>query len=163
LKSKTSRDISNKRLVSNEDEAPVLEMPYKAPCKPKHKDANSALRRVKSETCRREIYKTSCLSESKKLYKSGITRLCPLPQSSKSPAKSVSDVKPFPHGPPIRIAYIMTLHGRGFRQIKRLLKAIYHNHHYYYFHVDTVSEICIILVILTCFMFYILFWLWFYL
>lgn len=115
-------------------------MPYKPPCKPKHKDANSALRRVKSETCRREIYKISCLSEANKLYKTGIKRWCPLPQSSNSPAKSIKDSKPVPYGPPIRIAYILTLHGRAFRQIKRLFKAIYHRQHYYYFHVDTVSN-----------------------
>ncbi|XP_031573565.1 xylosyltransferase 1-like [Actinia tenebrosa] len=140
FKSKTARDISHNKNTPNRHEPPVLEMPYKPPCKPKHKDANSALRRVKSETCRREIYKISCLSESNKLYMRGIKRYCPLPQSSKSPAKSINDAKPVPYGPPIRIAYILTLHGRAFRQVKRLFKAIYHRQHYYYFHIDTRSD-----------------------
>lgn len=114
-------------------------MPYKPPCKPKHKDANSALKRVKSESCRREILKTACIAESQKLYKTNIKRSCPIRKTGKSPAKSVTDTKPIPRGPPIRIAYIMTVHGRSIRQVKRLFKAIYHNHHYFYFHVDKVS------------------------
>lgn len=114
-------------------------MPYKAPCEPKHKDAKSALKRVKSESCKREILKTACLGESKNLYKIRISRSCPLPKNGKSPAKSVSVAKAYPRGPSIRIAFVMTVHGRSIRQVKRLFKAIYHSHHFFYFHVDTVS------------------------
>lgn len=127
--------------TANDVQAPVLDMPYKAPCEPTHKDAKSALKRVKSESCKRAILKTACLAESKKLYKVKIKRLCPLPKTGKSPAKSVNDAKPFPHGPSIRIAYVMTVHGRSIRQVKRLFKAIYHSHHFFYFHVDTVSRL----------------------
>lgn len=31
------------------------------------------------------------------------------------------------------------VHGRAVRQLKRLIKAIYHRDHYYYIHVDKVS------------------------
>ena len=39
---------------------------------------------------------------------------------------------------PVRIVFVFTVTGRALRQIKRLLKAIYHVDHYYYIHADTV-------------------------
>ena len=109
------------------------------PCKVKHKDALSALKRVKSERCKRRIYKTACLSEAKQLYNIDIKRSCPVPREKGSPAKWI-DVAKTPYGNPIRIAYVVTVHGRAFRQVKRLFKALYHSHHYFFFHVDTVSR-----------------------
>ena len=47
----------------------------------------------------------------------------------------VRDIKP------VRIVFVFTVTGRAVRQIRRLLKAIYHVDHYYYFHVDSV-RIC---------------------
>ena len=40
---------------------------------------------------------------------------------------------------PLRIVFVFTVTGRAVRQIRRLLKAIYHVDHYYYLHVDSVS------------------------
>ena len=40
---------------------------------------------------------------------------------------------------PVRIAFVLVVHGRAVRQLKRLLKAIYHRDHYYYIHVDKVG------------------------
>ena len=40
---------------------------------------------------------------------------------------------------PVRIVFVFTVTGRAVRQIRRLLKAIYHVDHYYYIHVDNVS------------------------
>lgn len=40
-------------------------------------------------------------------------------------------------GPPIKIAFILTLKGRSFLQVKRLLGNIYSPSHVYYLHVDT--------------------------
>ena len=108
------------------------------PCDVKHKDAVSALRRVKSEACKRLIYKTACLSEAKKLYNLNIKRTCPVPREKGSPAKWI-DVANTPYGNPIRVAFVITLHGRAFRQVKRLFKAIYHTNHYFFFHIDSVS------------------------
>ncbi|EDO36835.1 predicted protein, partial [Nematostella vectensis] len=116
------------------------EVPFVPPCKPKHKDATSALRRAKSEPCKREIYKISCLAESNRLYNLGIKRLCPVPRASISPAKPSLNDKSAAYGPPIRIAYVLSLHGRALRQIRRLFKVIYHTHHYFYFHIDTRSD-----------------------
>lgn len=39
---------------------------------------------------------------------------------------------------PVRIAYVLVVHGRASRQFQRLFKAIYHTSHYYYVHVDQV-------------------------
>lgn len=41
-------------------------------------------------------------------------------------------------GPPVRIAYMLVVHGRAIRQLKRLLKAVYHKQHFFYIHVDKV-------------------------
>ncbi|CAG9858898.1 unnamed protein product [Phyllotreta striolata] len=35
-----------------------------------------------------------------------------------------------------KIAFLLTLNGRALRQVKRLLKILYHKDHYYYIHVD---------------------------
>ena len=95
---------------------------------------------MKSEKCRRLIYKTACLSEAKLLYTSllDIKRTCPAPRSTKGPAKPI-DLSRTAYGNPIRIAFVLTLHGRAFRQVKRLFKALYHSNHYFFFHIDTVS------------------------
>lgn len=39
---------------------------------------------------------------------------------------------------PVRVAFVLMVHGRAVRQLKRLIKAIYHRDHYYYIHVDKV-------------------------
>lgn len=39
---------------------------------------------------------------------------------------------------PVRIAFVLVIHGRASRQFQRLFKAIYHTSHYYYVHVDQV-------------------------
>lgn len=46
---------------------------------------------------------------------------------------SLSDVEN-----PVRVAFVLMVHGRAVRQLKRLIKAIYHRDHYYYIHVDKV-------------------------
>lgn len=39
---------------------------------------------------------------------------------------------------PVRIAFMLVVHGRASRQVLRLFKAIYHTSHFYYIHVDQV-------------------------
>lgn len=41
---------------------------------------------------------------------------------------------------PVRIAFVLVVHGRASRQFQRLFKAIYHTSHYYYIHVDQVRR-----------------------
>lgn len=40
---------------------------------------------------------------------------------------------------PVRIAFVLVVHGRASRQLQRMFKAIYHKDHFYYIHVDKVS------------------------
>lgn len=40
---------------------------------------------------------------------------------------------------PVKIVFLLTLNGRALRQVKRLLKILYHRDHYYYIHIDIVS------------------------
>ena len=41
---------------------------------------------------------------------------------------------------PVRIAFVLVVHGRASRQFQRLFKAIYHTSHFYYIHVDQVRR-----------------------
>lgn len=43
-----------------------------------------------------------------------------------------------PQGKSVKIAFLLTLNGRSLRQVKRLIKILYHVNHYYYIHVDVV-------------------------
>lgn len=37
-----------------------------------------------------------------------------------------------------KIVFLLTLNGRAVRQVKRLIKNLYHKDHFYYIHVDVV-------------------------
>ncbi|OBS57488.1 hypothetical protein A6R68_11388 [Neotoma lepida] len=41
---------------------------------------------------------------------------------------------------PVRIAFVLVVHGRASRQLQRMFKAIYHKDHFYYIHVDKFSR-----------------------
>lgn len=43
---------------------------------------------------------------------------------------------------PVRIAFVLVVHGRASRQLQRMFKAIYHKDHFYYIHVDKVRGPC---------------------
>lgn len=49
---------------------------------------------------------------------------------------------------PVRVAFVLMVHGRAVRQLKRLIKAIYHRDHYYYIHVDKVVTVSLLPCIL---------------
>ncbi|XP_076074233.1 xylosyltransferase 1-like [Mytilus galloprovincialis] len=40
----------------------------------------------------------------------------------------------------VKIVFVLTLNGRAVRQVRRLLKAIYHRDHFYYIHVDSRQQ-----------------------
>ncbi|KAL3284632.1 hypothetical protein HHI36_018786 [Cryptolaemus montrouzieri] len=44
------------------------------------------------------------------------------------------------NGKRVRIVFLLTLNGRALRQVKRLLKLIYHESHFYYIHVDVRQD-----------------------
>lgn len=49
-----------------------------------------------------------------------------------------SRLQQVPPSKPVRIAYMLVVHGRAIRQLKRLIKAVYHEQHFFYIHVDKV-------------------------
>ena len=107
-------------------------------CMLRHKDVNSALSRAKTQECKKIIRKTGCLLQTNKLYISNIDRTCTMPKHSSDYPRGITDA--VATGPPVRVVFLLSVHGRAFRQVKRLLKSIYSSNHYYYFHVDQVSR-----------------------
>ena len=102
------------------------------------KDAQSALSRAKTEECKTLIRNVTCLSQAGRLYNKSLENSCP--RGRHDPGRGFQNI-PFHQGtgPPARIVFLLSVHGRPFRQVARLFKAIYHTDHYYFIHVDSVS------------------------
>lgn len=68
---------------------------------------------------------------------------CPLRLGKMSPGIQWEEIRAQQPigGPPVRIAYMLVVHGRAIRQLKRLLKAVYHEQHFFYIHVDEVLTV----------------------
>lgn len=124
----------NTKPVSVPDLVPAPVVPS---CEPKGKDAISALERAKSSECKQKIHDIICLSQADLIYNSSLKNECPI---GKNPAKQFKFI-PYDEGkgPGIRIVFLLSIHGRAVREVKRLFKAVYHVDHYYYIHVDYVS------------------------
>lgn len=101
------------------------------------KDALSAISRAKSDDCKTFIRNITCLQQSGRVYHTDIKSECLFGKFSGKGFQYL----PYSlgTGPPIRVVYLLSVHGRAFRQVKRLLKAIFHTDHYFYVHVDSVS------------------------
>ena len=71
------------------------------------------------------------------MYDLDIMNLCPI---GRDPGRGFQKV-PYDQGtgPNARVVFLMSIHGRAYRQVKRLFKAIYHTDHYFFIHVDSVS------------------------
>lgn len=100
-------------------------------------DALSCLQRAKTEECRALIRNVTCLQMEGKLYDLHIPYDCPLGKSYMG--QRLEAIGASEEGPPVRIAYVLTVHGRAVRQLKMLFKAIYHRDNFYYIHVDIVG------------------------
>ena len=100
-------------------------------------DAVSAITRASSVACKNMIKNVTCLAQEGKLYNMDIPNLCTLGTDPGVVVESLS----FSRDPSssVRILFLLSLHGRSARQVKRLFKAIYHSNHYYYIHVDSVK------------------------
>ena len=101
------------------------------------KDATSAISRAKTQECKDLIRNVTCLQQGGRLYDTAIRNKCPL---GRYPGKAFQKI-PYSHGsgPNARVVYLMSIHGRAYRQVKRLFKAVYHTDHYFFIHVDSVS------------------------
>ena len=100
-------------------------------------DAVSAISRASTVACKNMIKNVTCLAQEGKLYDMNIPNLCSLGTNPGVVVESLS----FSTDPSssVRVLFLMSLHGRSVRQVKRLFKAIYHSSHYYYIHVDSVK------------------------
>ncbi|XP_077475650.1 xylosyltransferase 2-like [Stigmatopora argus] len=115
---------------------------FEAKCNIKSQDALSALRRATTQQCKQDIADIVCLHEAGVLMPQALPRFCPQINTS-SPVQafdveldnSLSDEET-----PVRLAFVLMIHGRAVRQIKRTFKAIYHSDHFYYIHVDQRSN-----------------------
>ncbi|XP_045155245.1 xylosyltransferase 2 [Echinops telfairi] len=105
------------------------------------KDALSALARASTKQCQQEIANVVCLHQAGSLMPKAVPRHCPL-AGKLSPGIQWDEVRAQQpvEGPPVRIAYVLVVHGRAVRQLKRLLKAVYHEQHFFYIHVDKRSN-----------------------
>ncbi|XP_062295183.1 xylosyltransferase 2 isoform X2 [Scomber scombrus] len=105
------------------------------------KDALSALHRAGSQQCRQEIANIVCQHQAGQLMPDTLPQFCPqLGVSNPVQAVGELDNSLSKVENPVRVAFVLMVHGRAVRQLKRLMKAIYHRDHYYYIHVDKRSS-----------------------
>ncbi|XP_067313602.1 xylosyltransferase 2 isoform X1 [Pseudorasbora parva] len=110
-------------------------------CEISGKDALSALHRAGSRQCRQEIANIVCQHQSGQLIPQSLPQFCPQHViSSAVQHADLSDTDLSKVENPVRVVFVLVVHGRAVRQLKRLLKAIYHKDHFYYIHVDKRSN-----------------------
>eukprot|EP00045_Choanoeca_perplexa_P011775 m.126143 g.126143 ORF g.126143 m.126143 type:complete len:745 (+) comp15766_c0_seq1:143-2377(+) len=116
-------------------------------------EMTSALQRVKLPSCEARLRRAACLSQLGLLYPPQLS-LQPMPRCILTPSQPLKDwwtgrgvgegaaVLPdeLQVPSPTRLAFMLVVHGRNVRQIKRLLRAIYSTEHYYLIHVDARSN-----------------------
>ncbi|KAM9391898.1 xylosyltransferase 1-like [Pholidichthys leucotaenia] len=119
---------------------PGLEQPRKEPpqCEISGKEAISALSRAKSRECRQQIVEVYCKHKERVLMPEKVPRYCPTEAKANMNVQWDEDTSD--SATPVRIAFVLVVHGRASRQFRRLFKAIFHTSHYYYIHVDQRSN-----------------------
>ena len=88
-----------------------------------HKDAQSAIERAKTPRCKELIKTTYCRHKSDNLFAPSIKRTCQHEKTFIAPGPDISPGD-YVAEPDIKIAYLLIVHGRAIRQIKRLFKSI---------------------------------------
>ncbi|XP_068607203.1 xylosyltransferase 1 [Brachionichthys hirsutus] len=122
--------------------AAPLEVTYDQPakCEISGREAISALSRAKSKECRQQIAEVYCRHKEGHLMPEKVARYCPLAGKANGNIQWEEDSSESIPSNPVRIAFVLVVHGRASRQFQRLFKAIYHTSHYYYIHVDQRSN-----------------------
>ncbi|XP_043945087.1 xylosyltransferase 1 [Protopterus annectens] len=109
-------------------------------CEISGKEAISALSRAKSKHCRQQIAEVYCQHKEGKLMPERVARLCPIEGKANINIQWDEDsLENIPENP-VRIVFVLVVHGRASRQLQRMFKAIYHKDHFYYIHVDKRSN-----------------------
>ncbi|XP_044152518.1 xylosyltransferase 2 isoform X1 [Bufo gargarizans] len=110
-------------------------------CDIKGKDALSALARAPTQKCQREIANLVCLHQKGLLMPKSLPGYCQIRGKMTSALQwEESDIGAPAPEKPLSVVYMLVVHGRAIRQLKRLIKAIYHKDHFYYIHVDQRSN-----------------------
>lgn len=96
------------------------------------KDAIHAIKRARTNYCKKELADIACQLQSEELFPKYLPQFCPNRNVKKK--NSVEDADP--NQKSVRIAFLLTFNGRSVRQITRLIKAIYSHRHIYFIHID---------------------------
>ncbi|XP_043091705.1 xylosyltransferase 1 [Puntigrus tetrazona] len=122
--------------------APTADIKYDQPpkCEISGKEAISALSRAKTKECRQQIAEVYCRHKERQLMPEKVTRYCPVEGKVNMNVQWEDDSMETVPAVPVRIAFMLVVHGRASRQVQRLFKAIYHTSHFYYIHVDQRSN-----------------------
>ncbi|XP_023584091.1 xylosyltransferase 1, partial [Trichechus manatus latirostris] len=122
------------------DSSPEVKYDQHPKCDISGKEAISALSRSKSKHCRQEIAETYCRHKLGLLMPEKVARFCPLEGKANKNVQWDEDSVEYMPANPVRIAFVLVVHGRASRQLQRMFKAIYHRDHFYYIHVDKRSN-----------------------
>nr|XP_033770601.1 xylosyltransferase 1 isoform X2 [Geotrypetes seraphini] len=120
--------------------SPELKYDLPPKCEISGKETISALARAKSQQCRQEIAEVYCQHKQGKLMPEKVTRFCPLEGKANNNVQWDEDSVEYVPTKPVRIAFVLVIHGRASRQLQRMIKAIYHKDHFYYLHCDKRSN-----------------------
>ncbi|XP_071796502.1 xylosyltransferase 1-like isoform X1 [Asterias amurensis] len=117
----------------------TVQLEYFAKCAVEGRDAISALSRATTPQCKQQIADTVCDMPKGSLYPTRLPRYCSLE------GKADNEIEDNPRykivdGKPVRIVYMLVIHGRALRQVKRLIRLLFHTDHYFYIHVDSRSD-----------------------
>ncbi|XP_030067402.1 xylosyltransferase 1 [Microcaecilia unicolor] len=120
--------------------SPELKYDLPPKCEISGKETISALARAKSQQCRQEIAEVYCQHKQGKLMPEKVIRFCPLEGKANNNVQWDEDSVEYVPTKPVRIAFVLVIHGRASRQLQRMFKAIYHKDHFYYLHCDKRSN-----------------------
>uniref|UniRef100_A0A673ZIG0 protein xylosyltransferase n=1 Tax=Salmo trutta TaxID=8032 RepID=A0A673ZIG0_SALTR len=109
-------------------------------CEISGKEAISALSRAKTRECRQQIAEVYCRHKERTLMPETVPRYCTIEGKANVNVQWDEGSEQTAPAVPVRIAFVLVVHGRASRQFQRLFKAVYHTSHYYYIHVDQRSN-----------------------
>uniref|UniRef100_A0A8C6UJC0 Xylosyltransferase 1 n=1 Tax=Neogobius melanostomus TaxID=47308 RepID=A0A8C6UJC0_9GOBI len=109
-------------------------------CEISGKEAISALSRARTRECRQQIVEVYCRHKERALMPERVPRYCPVEGKVSVSVQWDESAAGASPSAPVRVAFVLVVHGRASRQFNRLFKAIYHSSHFYYIHVDQRSD-----------------------
>ncbi|XP_022243478.1 xylosyltransferase 1-like isoform X2 [Limulus polyphemus] len=110
---------------------------FKPWCEILSRDAISAINRARSQGCKEKIANVTCLIKAGKMYPTQLPRYCPVEEFVKNKALPAVDTE---KNDPVTIVFLLTVNGRAVRQVRRLIRALYHTRHYFFIHVDSRQD-----------------------